>query len=49
MNLPRSTYYHQAKSKAVDDSELGYRPPVKFEELFVENQKTCPTALTQSV
>jgi len=22
MNLPRSTYYYQSKSKAVDDSEL---------------------------
>jgi len=30
-------------------SSLGYRPPVEFEEMFFKNQKTCPTALTQSV
>ena len=30
-------------------SSLGYRPPVEFEELFYQNQKPGPTALTQSV
>jgi len=30
-------------------SSLGYRPPMEFEELFYKNQKTGPTALTQSV
>ena len=30
-------------------SSLGYSPPVEFEELFINNQKTWPTALTQSV
>jgi putative transposase len=30
-------------------SSLGYRPPVEFEELFIQNQKPWPTALTQSV
>jgi putative transposase len=30
-------------------SALGYRPPVEFEELFINNQNPCPTALTLSV
>ncbi|HPM11714.1 IS3 family transposase [Mesotoga prima] len=30
-------------------SSLGYRPPVEFEELFFNNHKPWPTALTQSV
>ena len=30
-------------------SSLGYRPPVEFEELFYQNQKPEPTALTSSV
>ena len=30
-------------------SSLGYRPPVELEELFYQNQKAGPTALTQSV
>jgi transposase InsO family protein len=30
-------------------SSLGYRPPVEFEELFYQNQKPGPIALTQSV
>jgi putative transposase len=30
-------------------SSLGYRPPVEFEELFINNQNPCPTALTGSV
>lgn len=30
-------------------SSLGYRPPVEFEELFLNNQNPCPTALTGTV
>jgi putative transposase len=30
-------------------SSLGYRPPVEFEELFLNNQNPCPTALTEIV
>ena len=30
-------------------SSLGYRPPVEFEKLFLNNQNPCPTALTGSV
>ena len=30
-------------------SSLGYRPPVEFEDLFIKNQISLPTALTQSV
>jgi len=30
-------------------SSLGYRPPVEFEDLFIKNQISSPTALTQSV
>jgi putative transposase len=30
-------------------SSLGYRPPVEFEELFIQNQNPWPTALTLSV
>jgi len=30
-------------------SSLGYRPPVEFEGLFLNNQNPCPTTLTGSV
>jgi hypothetical protein len=30
-------------------SSIGYRPLVEFEELFYQNPKPGPTALTQSV
>jgi transposase InsO family protein len=30
-------------------SSLGYRLPVEFEELFLETQNSCPTALTGTV
>lgn len=30
-------------------SSLGYRPPVEFEEMFLNNQNPCPTVLTGTV
>ena len=30
-------------------SSLGYKPPVEFEELFIKDQISLPTALTQPV
>jgi hypothetical protein len=47
--LERGLVKHQVVVRmGMAEQTLGYRPPVKFEEIFLNNQKPCSAILTQA-